>query len=103
MGVDIIEADGKATGTYGKAGDAFPNGATQYDGITGHKITNVTEDNGIIRFVLNNGGQDIELDINEQDNDTQVIDIYDIMGRHSTTNAPGMKIRITNHGVQKVL
>ncbi len=59
MGVDIIEADGltpmydennDTNGYFGKPGDLFPTGATEYTGINDHAITNIITNNGIIRF-----------------------------------------------------
>ncbi len=52
MGVDILEADGSAPaysddpdmydpGYFGKAGDAFPAGATEWTAFAGHEITNI--------------------------------------------------------------
>lgn len=58
--IDIIEADGwtpnkdKDEG-YGKPGDVFPKGATQYLGITDHAITNITMTDGVVRFVYRGG------------------------------------------------
>lgn len=56
LGVDLIEADGWAPnldteeGKFGKPGDAFPYGATEYLGITDHPITNISMKNGIVHF-----------------------------------------------------
>lgn len=70
MGVDLLEADGKApsqssanpnNGYYGKAGDAFPQGATSYSGITGYPITGITENNQTITFDVAGGGAPITL------------------------------------------
>ena len=64
LGVDLIEADGLTPsintddGAYGKKGDAFPNGATEYLGITDHAITNITMTDGIVRFAYRGGKQD---------------------------------------------
>lgn len=64
LGVDIIEADGDATadafnsfiGYWGKPGDAFPYGAKEYTGITGHEITDISmSEDGIITFVYRGG------------------------------------------------
>jgi hypothetical protein len=76
MGVDLIEADGKAplydeedpyNGNGGKATDAFPAGATSYKRISGYPITNIAEKNGVITFTFmtdntGNEGQDGECD-----------------------------------------
>ena len=61
IGVDLIEADGdtpsinKKDGKWGKAGDLFPFGATEYMGIPNHAITDITMDDGIVRFVYRGG------------------------------------------------
>lgn len=64
FGVDLIEADGLTptfnasdldNGYAGKPGDAFPFGATEYTDITDHAITNITFENGIIRFAYRGG------------------------------------------------
>ncbi len=70
MGVDLLEADG-VTPTYseynrdngysGKAGDAFPQGATFYTGITSYPITGITENNQTITFDVAGGGAPITL------------------------------------------
>jgi len=56
MGVDIIEADGKAPKlNYGKATDLFPAGATAYRGISDHAITDIIEKDGVVSFKLMDG------------------------------------------------
>ncbi len=61
MGVDIIEADGlapttdTADGYYGKPGDLFPAGATEYLGINNHAITDITMSNGVVSFKYRGG------------------------------------------------
>ena len=61
QGVDLIEADGQTPltntyyGYYGKAGDAFPNGATSYSGITDHELTDITMADGLITFAYRGG------------------------------------------------
>lgn len=65
MRVDIIEADGlapeydatgKDRGWFGKAGDAFPEGATEYRGIKDYPITQIEESaDGVITFLLKGG------------------------------------------------
>lgn len=61
LGVDIIEADGltpstsTSDGHFGKAGDVFPKGATEYLGITDHAITDITMSNRIVNFKYRGG------------------------------------------------
>ncbi len=60
LGIDIIEADGTApkypdTGWYGKAGDAFPAGATFYKAIIDNAITDIKETDGVITFKYRGG------------------------------------------------
>ena len=64
MGVDIIEADGltpvydkdnTSNGYYGKPGDLFPAGATEYLGINDHAITDITMSNGVVSFKYRGG------------------------------------------------
>lgn len=68
MGVDIIEADGltpstnTADGYFGKPGDVFPAGATEYMGIADHPIEQITMDNGVIRFVYRGGVDTTSMD-----------------------------------------
>lgn len=59
MGVDLIEADGKAptynennyeNGYFGKAKDAFPAGATSYTKISGYPIRSIAEKNKVVTF-----------------------------------------------------
>lgn len=63
QGVDIIEADGLTPnintndGAFGKPGDLFPAGATEYLGIPDHAIEAVTMVDGIIRFVYRGGAK----------------------------------------------
>lgn len=63
MGVDIIEADGVApmyneynteNGWFGKATDAFPAGATSYNGVTGYPIQKIAEENEVVTFAVGN-------------------------------------------------
>ena len=64
LGIDLIEADGLTpvynkknldNGYYGKPGDLFPAGATEYTAIADHAITDITMTDGIIRFVYRGG------------------------------------------------
>lgn len=60
MGVDLIEADGRAPkDSDGKSGDAFPQGATEYLEIPEHEITNIRQENGYIIFDINGGGKEL--------------------------------------------
>lgn len=56
LGVEIIRADGdNSSAWYGQASDLFPEGATQYLGITDHAIEQITMSAGVIRFVYRGG------------------------------------------------
>lgn len=57
MGIDIIEADNITSSTYfyGKAGDLFPEGATEYLGINDHAITDITMKDGVVSFKYRGG------------------------------------------------
>ena len=77
MGVDIIEADGltpvynssnKDNGYFGKPGDLFPEGATEYLGISDHAITDITMTDGVISFKYRGGKQDTPTNIPQADN-----------------------------------
>ena len=70
LGVDLIEADGLTPSTntedgyIGKAGDLFPEGATEYTGIPNHAITDIVmSDDGIIRFVYRGGKTPTPVDV----------------------------------------
>ena len=63
MGVDILEADGRApnysqysdNGYSGKAGDLYPAGSTSCSKISGYPISNISESNGVITFTVGGG------------------------------------------------
>ncbi len=64
MGVDLVEADGKApsydynnpnNGYSGKAKDAFPAGSKQWTELIDHEITNITLSNNLIKFLYIGG------------------------------------------------
>lgn len=57
MGVDLVEADGKAPSyNNGKATDAFPAGATEFTPYEQYPITEIEEtDDGLIRFKFMGG------------------------------------------------
>ena len=52
-------------GFFGKAGDAFPTGATTYDGIQNFKISTIVERNKTISFNLRGGGEVIPLSLEQ--------------------------------------
>lgn len=69
MCVDIIEADGKApeydenngqNGWFGKLKDAFPSGATSFNGVTGYPINNIHETDGVITFTVGDVATDLQ-------------------------------------------
>ena len=71
MGIDIIEADGLApSGNLGKPGDLYPTGSTEFTRSLNYQITNIAEENEIITFDVNGGGEMILLDINNVKHDT---------------------------------
>lgn len=92
MGVDLIEADGKApdyddarpsNGYMGKAKDLFPAGATAYTLITDHPIEEITEENGQISFKYKGGS--IETDIDNIENQNTILAIYNVLGQKQAT------------------
>lgn len=111
MGVDLIEADGKApnssgTGYLGKVTDLFPAGATSYTQITDHAIEDIEEIDGVIYFKYRGGA--IETDVENIEMPTSVIAIYNILGqKQSTTDieslASGTYIVVTTTGTRKII
>lgn len=111
MGVDLIEADGKApnssgSGYLGKATDLFPAGATSYTQITDHAIEDIEEIDGVIYFTYRGGA--IETDVENIEMPTSVIAIYNILGqKQSTTDieslASGTYIVVTTTGTRKII
>ena len=84
MGVDLIEADGKAPEyNNGKAQDLFPAGATAYTKIEGHAIEGIEEIDGVIKFKYRGGK--IETANEDVVIDEQVIAIYNILGQKQAT------------------
>ena len=92
MGVDLIEADGKApnyddarpsNGYMGKAKDLFPAGANAYTLITDHAIEEITEENGTISFKYKGGA--IETDIDNIENQYTILAIYNVLGQKQAT------------------
>ena len=92
MGVDLIEADGKApqyddyrpsNGYMGKAKDLFPAGATAYTQITDHAIEEITEENDVIAFKYKGGA--IETNIDNIENKNTILAIYNVLGQKQST------------------
>ena len=92
MGVDLIEADGKApqyddyrpsNGYMGKAKDLFPAGANAYTLITDHAIEEITEENGVIAFKYKGGA--IETNIDNIENKNTILAIYNVLGQKQST------------------
>ena len=116
MGVDLIEADGKAS-KEGKATDLFPAGATQYLSISKHAIEEITEKNGVIRFKYKGGVEGEEEEEEEEEEDTAIEDvascenilaIYNILGQKQSTISieelsRGTYIIITASGSKKIV
>ena len=84
MGVDLIEASGKA-GKVGNATDLFPAGASQYLGIEDHTIEAIEEEEGVIRFKYKGGITDPETAVDHITQGQKVIAIYNILGQKQTT------------------
>jgi M6 family metalloprotease-like protein len=79
QGVDLIESDGKSTGSgtssLGKAGDAFPNGKKYWFGYDDHEIENIARKaNGVITFQYRGGAAEGIEDVpSDQVQSTKVI------------------------------
>lgn len=115
MGVDLIEADGKApnlstvnmnNGYFGKATDLFPAGATEYTAISDHPIKNIREEDGVIYFAYKGGATAIENVVNEVGSST--IGIYNILGQRMETTdmqtlTSGTYIVQTDKGSKKIV
>lgn len=94
MGVDLIEADGKApeyddyrpsNGYMGKAKDLFPAGAVEYTEIEDHPIEKIEEKNGVIYFKYKGGKE--ETDVENVNSKRSIIAIYNVLGqKQKTTN-----------------
>ena len=72
MGVDLLEADGSApsysisnrnNGYFGKQGDAYPSGSDSFTTVTNYQVTDITEEDGLITFKVNGGGEEINLGV----------------------------------------
>ena len=114
MGVDLIEADGKAS-KEGKATDLFPAGATQYLSISKHAIEEITEKNGVIRFKYKGGVEGEEEEEEEEETSIKdvassenILAIYNILGQKQSTISieelsRGTYIIVTASGSQKIV
>ena len=116
MGVDLVEANGKAT-NQGKATDLFPAGATAYTKIENHAIEEITETNGVIYFKYKGGVADTVPPVNDDTIPTmiedvivcgEVVAIYNILGqsvssKHIETLPEGTYIVRRKDGVEKII
>ena len=126
MGVDLIEADGKApqyddyrpsNGYMGKAKDLFPAGATAYTQIIDHAIEEITEENGLIAFKYKGGVEDTIPPVNGDSTPTfvdklvyhgEIVGIYNILGQRVATKKleelpEGTYIVRRKEGTQKII
>ena len=111
MGVDLIEADGKkpsssSNGYAGKAGDLFPAGATEYQGITDHSIEEISEKDGVIYFKYKGGVATSSTELVLQQ--ATIIAIYNILGQKQTTTdieslPRGTYVLVTTAGNKKIV
>jgi hypothetical protein len=107
MGVDLVEANGKAT-NQGKATDLFPAGASQYLGIAEHAIEEIEETDGVITFKYKGGVEDPGTAVDNTILNQEVIAIYNILGQKQlTTNieelSRGTYIVKTAFGSKKIV
>lgn len=112
MGVDLIEADGKAPtnkedeGYWGKATDLFPAGATEYLNIEEHPIEEIEEKDGVIYFKYKGGK--VESATEDVVMNQVVIAIYNILGQKEATidieTLPrGTYVVVTSAGNHKII
>ncbi len=111
MGVDLIEADGKApqygsSGYDGKAKDLFPAGATEYTKIAEHAMEDITETEGLITFKYKGGK--VETDIENVGSEHAILAIYNVLGQKQTTThieelPRGTYIVMTTAGSKKIV
>jgi hypothetical protein len=107
MGVDLIEANGKAT-NQGKATDLFPTGGSQYLGIAEHAIEEIEETDGVITFKYKGGVEDSDTAVDNTILNQKVIAIYNILGQKQTTTniedlTTGTYIMVTPAGSYKIV
>ena len=107
MGVDLVEANGKAT-NQGKATDLFPAGARLYVGIEDHAIESIEEVDGVIKFKYKGGIEDPETAVDNIIFNQEVIAIYNILGQKQTTTniedlTTGTYIVVTAQGSHKIV
>lgn len=107
MGVDLIEASGKASDS-GKATDLFPAGASQYLGIAEHAIESIEEVDGVIKFKYKGGVEKPDTAIEDVEKTTDIIAIYNILGQKQTTTdiemlTTGTYIVVTSSGSYKMV
>ena len=107
MGVDLVEANGKASDS-GKATDLFPAGASKYLGITNHAIEGIEEVNGVIKFKYKGGVENPDTAIEDVEKTADIIAIYNILGQKQTTTdiemlTTGTYIVVTSSGSYKMV
>ena len=107
MGVDLIEASGKASNS-GKATDLFPAGARKYLGITNHAIEGIEEVDGVIKFKYKGGVENPDTTIEDVEKTADIIAIYNILGQKQTTTdievlTTGTYIVVTSSGSYKMV
>ena len=107
MGVDLVEANGKASNS-GKATDLFPAGATAYTKIADHAIEAIEEVDGVIKFKYKGGVEDIETAVENTAVEEKVIAIYNILGQKQTTTnidelSRGTYVIMTAKGSKKIV
>ena len=117
MGVDLIEADGKApsydeqnpnNGYDGKAGDLFPAGAKAYTEIADHAIEAISEVDGVIKFKYKGGVEEPETAVENTVAKEEVIAVYNILGQKQTTTnieelSRGTYVIMTATGSKKIV
>ena len=107
MGVDLVEANGKASDS-GKATDLFPAGASKYLGITNHAIEGIEEVDGVIKFKYKGGVENPDTAIEDAEKTADIIAIYNILGQKQTTTdievlTTGTYIVVTSSGSYKMV